>query len=196
MVHSCLKRRSSGGGDGGLFVGVGHLKDTEVTVVSAYDLDAYGEAFRGEAGRDGDGWVACYRDEPAGAHPVNIVIELDSINRCWVGSLDVEGGELRCRQDEVIVFVEEGLEALPDLTVELFGFGDIRAGKSEAVFYFFEESVFVGGALGADALAVVGGGVPGAKGLEGEVGTGEVWFGFFDDAAERFEDFALSVDHS
>ena len=39
----------------------------------------------------------------------------------WVWSFYVECWELRRGEDEVVVFVEEDLESLPDLAVELLG---------------------------------------------------------------------------
>src|SRR5580692_3402885 len=61
---------------GGLFEGVGHLQDAEVLLVAADDLDADGEAFRGEAAGDRRGRIASGRDVPAGFHPVDVAREL------------------------------------------------------------------------------------------------------------------------
>ncbi len=60
VAQSCsLEGWPSLGNIGGLFVGVGNLEDSEILVVAADDLDANGEALWREAGRDGDGRVAC-----------------------------------------------------------------------------------------------------------------------------------------
>lgn len=88
------------------------MEDAPVGLIAADDLEAYGEAVGGEAGRDGDGGVVQYRDVVAGAHPVDVVAELLAVDFGDIGLVDVEGGDLRRGKDEVFVLREEFADAL------------------------------------------------------------------------------------
>ena len=108
----------------GLLEGVAELEDAEVLLVAADDLETDRKAFRCEAGGDRGSGIAGGGDIPAALHPVDVVSEMDAVDLCRPGCVDVEGRQLRRGQDEVLVLFQEGLKAAPQLCVP-----DLRAGN-------------------------------------------------------------------
>src|SRR4051812_26371843 len=90
---------------------VSKLQDAEVLFVAADDLDAYRKSFWREACRHGCRRIPGRGDIPAGFHPVDIVVEFDARDFRGVGHVDIERRQLRRRQHEIFVLLEESLKA-------------------------------------------------------------------------------------
>ena len=179
---------------GCLFKCMRELQDAEILLVAADDLQADGKTFGREAGRHRGCGISGGRDVPAGLHPVDVVVEVHAGDLGWIGRVDVERRQLRGGQDEVLILLEEGLEAAPDEAMGNLGTGDVLAGEFQACLDFVFERVLEGVGVLLQHRAVVGSVGPCAEGAEGDFGGREVGLSLLDDAAERFERSAMRVD--
>ena len=98
---------------GGLLEGARHLQHAEVFFVPSDYLHADRKPFRGEAARHRGRRITGRRYVPAGFHPVDVAIELHAGDLRGIGRADVEWGQLRGGQNEVLVSFEERLKASP-----------------------------------------------------------------------------------
>src|SRR6202041_3461947 len=98
------------------------------------DLQSDGQALGCEACGHGNGRIAGSGDVPAALHPVDVVGEVNAVDFCGPGRVDVEGRQLRGGQDEVLVAFQEGLKAAPHVGVRDLCAGDVAAGEGEAFF--------------------------------------------------------------
>src|SRR5712671_220159 len=97
--------------------------------MTAYDLHADRQTLRSETAWDRDSRQSCDGNKIAGLHPVDVGLHLHSIDRSWIRLRNVEWWNLRRRQHEEGVLLEEDAHAVIDGSVLRLGAANVQSAQ-------------------------------------------------------------------